>query len=87
MLSIAEAARLLGCSRPRVAMLVQHGLVTGATLTGTEKCIPRSSLLAYKASQPPIGSSDYKAAARDAGMYRIPDKQILRALAKRRSRN
>lgn len=84
MLTVAEAARLLGCSRPRIAMMVEQGLFAGTTLVGGAPRIPQSSVLAYQA-QTPVGSADYKAAAREAGLYGIPDQVYVERSERRQA--
>ncbi len=79
-LTTAQAAEILACSRPYVSMLVDRGALAGAEVTeGGHRRIPRSSVLAYKAAHVWKGDSDYRKAARDAGMYAIPEAAYLAA--------
>ena len=87
MLSTEQAALLMKCSRPYVAMLVDRNRLAGAAKTpGGHRKIPRSSVLAWIESNPPIkdADADYKAAAREAGMYDIPEETYVKALSRPR---
>lgn len=87
MLSTEEAAKLMSCSRPYVAMLVDRKRLAGAVKTaGGHRKIPRAAILAWIESNPPEKEvdSDYKAAARKAGMYDIPDETYIANLARSR---
>ncbi len=87
MLSTEEAAQLMKCSRPYVAMLVDRKRLAGAVKTlGGHRKIPRGAVLAWIESNPPSTDvdADYKAAAREAGMYDIPEETYVSVLSKGR---
>lgn len=87
MLTTAQAAEVLGYSRPHVSMLVDQGRLEGAvTSVGGHRRIPRASVMAYKKAHASGGSADYKQAARDAGIYDIPDEVYVRKLERKRQR-
>ena len=77
LLSTEQAAQMMMKSRPHVAMLIDAGELEGASATPKgHRRVPESSVRAWlskhgKATRP--GSSDYKAAAREAGMYAIAE--------------
>lgn len=82
LLSTEQAALMMKCSRPYVAMLVDRNRLPGAVKTpGGHRKIPKSSILAWMDSNPPAkdGGADYKAAAREAGMYDIPEETYVKA--------
>mgnify|MGYP000135480354 CR=1 FL=1 len=86
MLSTEDAAQMMGCSRPYVAMLIDQDQLPGATKTaGGHRKVPQSSVKAWIAAHKVGGSADYRAAARDAGMYDVPETAYVRA-AKRGKR-
>jgi excisionase family DNA binding protein len=91
MLSTQEAAQLMECSRPYVAMLIDaEKLAGGVTSKGGHRKVPKSSVLqwieaAKAAKDGATGDKDDRKAAADAGMYSIPDAQYVKA-AKRGSR-
>ncbi|MEA3104889.1 excisionase family DNA-binding protein [Caballeronia mineralivorans] len=81
-LSTQEAAELMGCSRPYVVMLIDSGKLAGGSKTeGGHRRIRRSSVQQWIAERQKAdtgnASPDYRAAARDAGMYAIPDEAFL----------
>ena len=83
MVSTAEAAEILGYSRPHVAMLVDHGKLTGATVSaGGHRRIPLSTVWVYRDSQQGR-DANYKEAARKSGMYDIPEATYLQAMARK----
>lgn len=85
LLSTEQAALMMKCSRPYVAMLVDRNRLPGAVKTpGGHRKIPRSSILAWMDSNPPSkeADADYKVAARDAGMYDIPEETYIKALSR-----
>ncbi len=86
MLSTEEAAKMMGCSRPYVAMLIDQDQLPGSTKTaGGHRKVPKSSVKAWIESHKVSGSTDYRAAARAAGMYDIPERSYVKA-AKRGKR-
>ena len=81
-LSTQEAAELMGCSRPYVVMLIDSGKLAGGSKTeGGHRRIRRSSVQQWLAERQKadLGSADtdYRAAARDAGVYAISDEAFL----------
>ncbi len=80
--TLAKAAQLLGCNRPHVAMLLDAGRLKGATTsTRGHVRILVSSVIRYLEAQDKGSAADYKQAARDAGMYAVPDEVFVNALA------
>lgn len=89
MLSTEEAAQLMDCSRPYVAMLIDaQKLAGGVKSKGGHRKVPRSSVLQWiKATKGAVsGDKDYRKAAADAGMYSVPDEAYVKA-AKRSRRD
>ena len=81
MLTTENAAQLMQCSRPYVAMLIDRGRLPGAVKSGGgHRRVPRSSVLAWIETHETRDSTDYRAAARAAGMYEIPEK-VYRSVA------
>lgn len=82
MLTTEEAARLMGRSRPWVAMLIDAGELPGAEVSrGGHRKVPKSSVLRWleRDKQGP-GSADYRKAGRDAGIYEVDDALVTKAL-------
>jgi excisionase family DNA binding protein len=80
-LSVAEAVKLLGYSRPYVSMLIDNDRIPGACMS-EDNCVrvPRSAVLEYRAkreAEKKNRSADYRAAARDAGMYSVSDRELV----------
>lgn len=87
MLSTEEAAQMMECSRPYVAMLIDQDQLPGATKTaGGHRKVPKSSVEAWIESHKVSGSANYRAAGQDSGMYDIPESKYVRAAAKRGKR-
>lgn len=85
MLTVARAAQVLGCSRPHVSMLLDEGRLQGAVMSPRgDWRIPRASVLARKKASG--GDADYKRAAREAGMYFIPEETYVKSVARRLER-
>lgn len=90
LLSTEQAAQIMMKSRPHVAMLIDAGELEGASTTPKgHRRVPESSVNAWlskqgKSAKP--GSSDYKAAAREAGMYAIAESAYVEATAPGRGR-
>ena len=90
LLSTEQAAQMMMKSRPHVAMLIDAGELEGASTTPKgHRRVPESSVRAWlgkhgEAAKP--GSSDYKAAAREAGMYAIAESAYVEAAASGRGR-
>ena len=85
MLSTEQAAQIMMKSRPYVAMLIDAGELERASTTPKgHRRVPESSVRAWisthgKAAK--TGSSDYKAAARQAGMYAIAETAYVEVAA------
>ena len=89
MLTTEQAAELMGCSRPYVAMLIDNSKLAGATTTvGGHRRVPVSSVRAWIKRRTNLSKhADYRAAALDAGMYDIPEQVYVEAgKSKRKSR-
>lgn len=90
LLSTEQAAQMMMKSRPHVAMLIDAGeLEGGSTTPKGHRRVPESSVRAWlskhgEAAMP--GSCDYKAAAREAGMYAIAESAYVEAAASARGR-
>lgn len=81
MLSTEQAAAMMKCSRPYVAMLVDRKRLPGSLKSqGGHRKIPLSSVQAWIRENPPRQDSnpDYKAAAADAGMYDVPEEAYVK---------
>lgn len=85
LLSTEQAAQMMKKSRPHLAMLIDAGELEGASTTPKgHRRVPESSVRAWlskhgQAAQ--AGSSDYKGAARDAGMYAIAETAYVEGAA------
>jgi len=83
LLSTEQAAQMMMKSRPHVAMLIDAGELEGASTTPKgHRRVPESSVRAWlskheKSAQ--TGSSDYRDAAREAGMYAIAESAYVKA--------
>lgn len=85
MITTEQAAHLMGCSRPYVAMLVDDKRLAGATKSsGGHRKIPLSSVRSWMIEHPPVEriDADYRAAAAAAGMYDIPEEDYIAAAKK-----
>ncbi len=81
MLTTEEAAKLMGRSRPWVAMLIDSNELPGAEVSrGGHRKVPKSSVLDWLARNKPGGSADYHKAGRDAGIYEVEDALVAKAL-------
>ena len=82
MLTTEEAARLMGHSRPWVAMLIDSGELSGTEVSrGGHRKVPKSSVLAWlERDKQRQGSADYRKAGRDAGIYEVDDALVAKAL-------
>lgn len=81
MLTTEEAAKLMGRSRPWVAMLIDSNELPGTEVSrGGHRRVPKSSVLDWLACNKPDGSADYRKAGRDAGIYEVEDALIVKAL-------
>ena len=81
MLTTEEAARLMGRSRPWVAMLIDSGGLAGAEISrGGHRRVPKSSVLAWLERSEQPSSADYRKAGREAGIYEVHDEIVAKAL-------
>lgn len=89
MLSTQEAAQLMGCSRPYVAMLIDAGtLEDGVTSKGGHRKVPKASVQRWIGQNKPAGDTDrnYKKAAAEAGMYSVSDDEYVKACGRKKPR-
>jgi len=89
LLSTAQAAELLGYSRPYVAMLIDQNKLKGATVsTGGHRRVSRAAVLDWKAKHQVTGkAADLRTDGQKAGAYRSTEADALRrvkALSKNR---
>lgn len=81
LLSTEDAAALMRCSRPYVAMLIDSGKLVGSSLTsGGHRRVPRSVVMAWIERREKVAGkvdADYKAAAKKAGKYDVSEAQYL----------
>jgi excisionase family DNA binding protein len=89
LISTAQAAELLGYSRPYVAMLIDQNKLKGATVSaGGHRRVPRASVMDWKAKhQVTAKVSDLRTEGQKAGAYKSTEADALRrvkALAKNR---
>ena len=82
MLTTEEAAKLMGRSRPWVAMLIDANELPGAEVSrGGHRKVPKSPVLGWlERNKPPRGSADYRKAGRVAGIYEVEDALVAKAL-------
>lgn len=75
MLATDAAARLMGCSRVDVAMMIDAQLLDGGMKTEHgDRRVPLTSVQRWiREAQDLSGDADYSKAGVDAGMYLIPD--------------
>ncbi len=80
LLSTVEAAQILACSRPYVAMLIDSGKLAGATKTaGGHRKVPLASVEAWIASREAPADPDYREAGRAAGIYGVGEAVFMKA--------
>ncbi len=89
LISTAQAAELLGYSRPYVAMLIDQCKLKGATISaGGHRRVSRATVLDWKVKQQVTGkSTDLRTEGQKAGAYRSAEVNALRrvkALSKNR---
>lgn len=83
MLSTEDAAQIMGCSRPYVAMLVDAGKLAGAVRTkGGHRKVPKAAVLQWldvARSGKNVSSSagDYRGVAAEVGMYSTPEEAYI----------
>lgn len=91
LVSTAQAAEMLGYSRPYVAMLIDQKKLKGATVSaGGHRRVPRSAVLAWKAKhQVAFEPGDIRTEGQKIGAYKSSEADALRrikALASRPKR-
>ncbi len=80
MLSTVEAAEIMACSRPYVAMLIDSGKLAGATKTsGGHRKVSLASVEAWLASREPSSDKDYREAGKAAGIYGVDEAVVMKA--------
>lgn len=89
LISTAQAAELLGYSRPYVAMLIDQNKLKGATVSaGGHRRVSRAAVLDWKAKHQVTGKvTDLRAEGQKAGAYKSTEADVVRrvkALAKNR---
>ena len=89
LISTAQAAELLGYSRPYVAMLIDQNKLKGATVSaGGHRRVTRAAVLDWKAKHQVTGkAADLRIAGQKSGAYRSTEADALRrvkALSKNR---
>ena len=80
MLSTVEAAEIMACSRPYVAMLIDSGKLAGATKTsGGHRKVSQAAVEAWIASREPYPDKDYREAGKAAGIYGVEEAVVMKA--------
>jgi excisionase family DNA binding protein len=88
-ISTAQAAELLGYSRPYVAMLIDQNKLKGATVSaGGHRRVSRAAVLDWKAThQVTDKTADLRSEGQKAGVYKSTEADVVRrikAIAKTR---
>ena len=89
LISTAQAAELLGYSRPYVAMLIDQNKLKGATVSaGGHRRVSRAAVLDWKAKHQVTGkAADLRTEGQKAGAYKSTEADVVRrvkALSKNR---
>jgi excisionase family DNA binding protein len=89
LISTAQAAELLGYSRPYVAMLIDQNKLKGATVSaGGHRRVSRAAVLDWKSKHQVTGqAADLRTEGQKAGVYKSTEADVVRrvkALAKSR---
>lgn len=86
MLTTDAAAELMQCSRPYVAMLIDHNKLAGASVTEEGyRIVPESSVRQWIKERETAGEEpDYHAVAEASGMYEVPEQAFIQAGKRRR---
>lgn len=82
LLTTAQAAQLLGYSRPYVAMLIDQKKLTGATVSsGGHRRVPRSAVLAWKEKHLGVlNSGELQSEGQTIGAYKSTEEDVLRRM-------
>jgi excisionase family DNA binding protein len=82
LISTAQAAELLGYSRPYVAMLIDQNRLQGATVSaGGHRRVSRAAVLEWKAKhQVTERSANLRAEGQKTGVYKSPEAEAIRRL-------
>lgn len=86
MLTTQEAAQLIGCSRPHVAMLIDTGRLNGAERTPKgHRRVPLASVQTWLLTHPPAPADvdTYREAGEEAGIYAVSVVDSAKAVARR----
>lgn len=87
LLSTVEAAEMMACSRPYVAMLIDSGKLAGATRSsGGHRKVPLAAVEAWIASREPAADNDYREAGKAAGIYGVEEADVMKAARRAPSR-
>jgi excisionase family DNA binding protein len=80
LISTAQAAELLGYSRPYVAMLIDQNKLKGATVSaGGHRRVSRAAVLDWKAKQQVTGkATDLRTEGQKAGVYKSTEADVVR---------
>jgi excisionase family DNA binding protein len=80
LISTAQAAELLGFSRPYVAMLIDQNKLAGATVSaGGHRRVSRAAVLDWKAKHQVIGkATDLRTDGEKAGAYKSSEADVMR---------
>ena len=80
LISTAQAAQLLGYSRPYVAMLIDQNKLKGATVSaGGHRRVSRAAVLAWKAKHQVSGQAvDLRGEGQKIGAYKSTEAQVVR---------
>lgn len=82
LISTAQAAELLGYSRPYVAMLIDQNKLKGATVSaGGHRRVSRAAVLDWKAKHQVSGkSTNLRADGEKAGAYKSSEADVMRRI-------
>ena len=80
LISTAQAAELLGYSRPYVAMLIDQNKLEGATVSaGGHRRVSRAAVLVWKATHQVTGkATDLRVEGEKAGVYKSTEADAMR---------
>lgn len=85
LVSTEDAAHLMGCSRPYVAMLIDAKKLEGAVVSkGGHRKVPKTSVLRWIEENEAIKDKDYRKAAAAAGMYSVPEEAYVESKPRKR---